>query len=95
MDKFAQILRQLPIRDTYLSSGHATHFKAQVNFDITLFEGMIYDDVVDKWLNLLEGYFRSTNFLVGKILYFHSYSLSHMLMNVGILTLTKGPWRNL
>jgi hypothetical protein len=57
MDKFAQILRQLPTGDAYLSSDHATPFKEQVNFDIPLFEGMIYDDVLDKWLNPLEGYF--------------------------------------
>jgi hypothetical protein len=29
----------------------------QINFDIPLFEGQIDVNVVDKWLNLLEGYF--------------------------------------
>ena len=57
MDNFAQILRWLPIGDAYSSSGHATPFKVQVNFDISLFEGLIDADVVDKWLNLLAGYF--------------------------------------
>jgi hypothetical protein len=38
-----------------VSIGHATPFKVHVNFDIPLFEGLIYVDVVDKWLNLLEG----------------------------------------
>jgi hypothetical protein len=33
-----------------------------VNFDIPLFEGLIDADVVDKWLNLLEGYFSVHNF---------------------------------
>jgi hypothetical protein len=33
-----------------------------VNFDISLFEGLIDVDVVDKWLNLLEGYFSVHNF---------------------------------
>jgi hypothetical protein len=33
-----------------------------VNFDIPLFEGLIDADVVDKWLNLLEGYFLVHNF---------------------------------
>jgi hypothetical protein len=33
-----------------------------VNFDIPLFEGLIDADVVDKWLNLLEGYFSFHNF---------------------------------
>ena len=31
-------------------------------FDIPLFEGLINADVVDKWLNLLEGYFSVHNF---------------------------------
>jgi hypothetical protein len=62
MDNFAQILWQLPIGDVSLSSFHATPFKVQVNFDIPLFEGMIDADVVDKWLNLLEGYFSVHNF---------------------------------
>jgi hypothetical protein len=62
MDNFAQILRRLPTGDTSSSSGHATPFKVQVNFDIPLFEGLIDADVVDKWLNLLEGYFSVHNF---------------------------------
>jgi hypothetical protein len=37
-------------------------FKVQVNFDIPLFEGLIDVDAVDKWLNLLEGYFSVHNF---------------------------------
>jgi hypothetical protein len=57
MDNFAHILRQLPIGDASSSSGHATPFKVQVNFYIPLFEGLIDADVVDKLLNLLEGYF--------------------------------------
>jgi hypothetical protein len=56
MEKFAQILRRLPTGDTSSSSGHTTPFKVQVNFDIPLFEGLIDVNVVDKWLNLLEGY---------------------------------------
>ena len=32
-------------------------FKVQVNLDIPIFEGKIDVDVVDKWINLLEGYF--------------------------------------
>jgi hypothetical protein len=62
MDNFAQILRRLPTGDTSSSRGHATPFKVQVNFDIPLFEGLIDADVVDKWLNLLEGYFSVHNF---------------------------------
>jgi hypothetical protein len=33
-----------------------------VNFLIPLFEGMIDADAVDKWLNLLEGYFLVNHF---------------------------------
>ena len=37
-------------------SGGATPFKVQVNFDIPIFDGQIDADIVDRWLNLLEGY---------------------------------------
>jgi len=62
MDNFAQILRWLPTREASSSSDHATSFKVQVNFYIPLFEGLIDADVVNKWLNLLEGYFSVHNF---------------------------------
>jgi hypothetical protein len=81
----------LPIGKTSSSSGHATPFKVQVNFDIPLFEGLIGTNVVDKWLNLLEGYFLVYNFSIGKRLLFHSSSPSPMLRIGGILTLRKGP----
>jgi hypothetical protein len=46
----------LSIGEASSSSGHATPFKLHVNFDIPLFEGMIYEDGVDKWVNLsIEG----------------------------------------
>jgi hypothetical protein len=44
-----------------LSKG-TTPFKVQINFDIPVFEGQIDTDVVDKWLNVLEGYFFVHNF---------------------------------
>jgi hypothetical protein len=72
MDNFAQILRWLPTGEASSSRGHATPFKVQVNFDIPLFEGLVDVDVVDKWLNLLEGFFRSTIFPIGKRSLFHS-----------------------
>jgi hypothetical protein len=62
MDNFAQILQRLPTGETSSSSGHATPFKVHVNFNIPLFEGLIDANVVDKWLNLLEGYFLVHNF---------------------------------
>src|SRR3984885_12995835 len=60
MDSFAQILQRLPRGDASASNSYyrnATPFKVQVNFEIPIFEGKIDADVVDKWLNLLEGYF--------------------------------------
>jgi hypothetical protein len=62
MDNFAHILRRLSTREAYSSSGHATPFKVQVNFDIPLIEGLIDADAVYKWLNLLEGHFSVHNF---------------------------------
>jgi hypothetical protein len=62
MDNFAQILQWFPTGETSSSSDHATPFKVHVNFDIQLFEGLIDADDVDKWLNLLEGYFFVHNF---------------------------------
>jgi hypothetical protein len=48
MDNFVHILRCLPTGEAYSSSGHATPFKVQVNFDIPLFEGLVDVDDVDK-----------------------------------------------
>jgi hypothetical protein len=62
MDSFVQILRRLPTGDASSSSGGPAPFKVQINFDIPIFEGRIDADVVDKWLNLLEGYFSVHNF---------------------------------
>lgn len=59
MGNFSQILWWLPTSDESSSNRHsrgATPFKVQVNFDIPIFEGLIDADVVDKWLNMLEGY---------------------------------------
>ena len=65
MDNFSQILQRLPIGGASTSSSHfggSTPFKVQVNFDIPIFEGQIDADVIDKWLNLLEGYFSVHDF---------------------------------
>jgi hypothetical protein len=62
MDNFVQILRWFPTGEESSSRGHATPFKVQVNFDIPLFEELIDVDVIDNWLNLLEGYFSVHNF---------------------------------
>jgi hypothetical protein len=42
--------------------GGVTPFKVQVNFDIPLFEGQIDVDALEKWLNMLEGYYSIQNF---------------------------------
>ena len=55
MDNFVQILRRLPTGDTSSLSGGTAPLKVQINFDIPIFEGRIDEDIVDKWLNLLEG----------------------------------------
>ena len=62
IDSFAQILQWLPTSDTSSSSGGATPFKVEINFDILIFEGQIGANVVDKWLNLLKGHFSIHNF---------------------------------
>ena len=64
-DNFAQILQRLPTRGATASSSHyggTTHFKVQVNFDIPIFDDQIDADTVDRWLNLLEGYFSVQDF---------------------------------
>jgi hypothetical protein len=66
MENFSHILQCLPITtDASSSSNHfggTSPFKVQVNFDILVFEGEIYVDALEKWLNLLEGYFSVHNF---------------------------------
>ena len=62
MDIFAQILQWLPIGDTSSSNGGIAPFKVQINFYIPIFECQINADAVNKWLNLLEGYFFVHNF---------------------------------
>jgi hypothetical protein len=62
MDNFAQILRRLSTSDASTSRGGVSPFKVQINFYIPVFKGQIDVNVVDKWLNLLEGYFYVHNF---------------------------------
>jgi hypothetical protein len=62
MEKFTQILRRLSMAVAKASTtrnhfASATPFKVQVNFVIPLFEGQIDADALEKWLNLLEGYY--------------------------------------
>ena len=65
MENFAQILQRLPTGSASASSSHSgnmTPFKVQVNFYIPIFEGQIDANFVDRWLNLLEGYFSVHDF---------------------------------
>ena len=62
MYSFAQILRWLPTGNASSSNGGVSPFKVQINFDILLFEGDIDINIVEKWLNILEGYFSIHNF---------------------------------
>jgi hypothetical protein len=66
MENFSHILQRLPIASGASSSndhfGGTSPFKVQFNFDIPVFEGQIDADTLDKWLNLLEGYFSVHNF---------------------------------
>jgi hypothetical protein len=66
MKNFSHILQLLSITtSTYSSSIHfggTSPFKVQFNFDIPIFEGQIDAYALEKWLNLLEGYFYVHNF---------------------------------
>jgi hypothetical protein len=66
MENFSHILQRLPTASNESSSrdhfGGTSPFKVQVNFDTPVFEGQIDADALDKWLNLLEGYFFVHNF---------------------------------
>jgi hypothetical protein len=65
MGNFVEILQRLPTGNASTSSSHsggATPFKVHEKFDIPIFEGQIDADVVDRWSNLLEGYFSVHDF---------------------------------
>ena len=66
MENFSHIIQCLSIEKGASSStnhfGSTSPFKVWVNFDIPLFEGQIDADALDKWLDLLEGYFSVHNF---------------------------------
>jgi hypothetical protein len=94
MDSFAQILRRLPTCDTSSSSGGSTHFKVHINFYIPIFEGQIDANVVDKWLNQLEGYFLSITFPIKKRLCLRSSKPFPMSNIGGRLSMRKRKQRN-
>jgi hypothetical protein len=62
MDNFTQIIRRLLMATIEASStsnhfGGATPFKVHINFYNPLFEGQIEANALEKWLNMLEGYY--------------------------------------
>ena len=92
MESFAQILQWLRKGDALASnnySGNATPFKVQVNLEIPIFEDQIDVDVVDKWLNLLEGYFSVHDFPAGKISLLHFLKHPPMSRTTGKPTLSR------
>jgi hypothetical protein len=95
MDNFAQILRRLPICDASTSSVGTTAFKVHINFDIHIFEDKIDADVVDKWLNLLEGYFSTHNFCNRQNITFELLKVIAMSNIGGRLSLRKMKQMNL
>ena len=97
MDNFAQILQRLPTGGASASSSHSggvTPFKVQVNFDIPIFEGQIDADAVDRWLNLLEGYFSVHDFSERRRLFLHSSKLPPMSRTGGKPTVRKRTRHN-
>jgi hypothetical protein len=66
MENFSHILQRPPIASYPSSSSNhfrgTSPFKVQVNFDIPIFECEIDADALQKWLNMLEGYFFVHNF---------------------------------
>jgi hypothetical protein len=61
MENFSHVLQRMSITTNMASSsdhfGGTSNFKVQVNFDIITFEGQIDGYSLEKWLNMLEGYF--------------------------------------
>jgi hypothetical protein len=66
MENFSHILQCLLIETCPYSLsyhfGGTSQFKVKINFDIPIFECQIDADVLEKWLNILEGYFSVHNF---------------------------------
>ena len=87
----------MPTGGAFASRSHpggATPFKLQVNFDIPIFEGQIDADVIDRWLNLLEGYFSVHDFPTERRLFLHSSKLPPMSRTGGKPTVRKRMRQN-
>jgi hypothetical protein len=97
MDKFYQILRCLPMAtEASLINNHficVMPFK--VNCDISLFEGQIDANSLEKWLNILEGYYSIQKFSDDENITFSLLNLFPMLDLGGKVTRRGTPWMNL
>lgn len=92
MDNASQILWQMPTNDASLANNHfggLVPFKLQVNLNKPIFEGQIDVDVVDKWLNLFEGYFWSIVSSIRRRLLFHCLRLLPLSRASGKCTVRK------
>ena len=97
MDNFAQIIQWIPTSGASTSNNHsggATPFKVQVNFDIPIFEVQIDAYVVDRWLNLLEGYFLVHDFFDRENIIFSLLKVAPMSRTCGKPTVRKRTRRN-
>jgi hypothetical protein len=99
MENFSHILQCLPIetvhihQTTTLEAPLLSRYRLILIFPV--FEGQIDADALDKWLNLLEGYFSVHHFSTGKRSPSHSLNLSPMSNIGGKLTGRKVPQKSL
>jgi hypothetical protein len=98
MENFSHIFQRRSIEIGASSSnshfGCTSPFKVQVNFDIPVFEVQIDADALDKWLNLLEGYFSVHNFFDRENITFALLKALSTMSNIGgKLTESKVPQR--
>ena len=76
--------------------GGTTPFKVQVNYEIIVFKGQIDVNALEKWVNLLEGYFSVYNFSDRENITFALLKfVSHVKDWWERLTVSKPPQRNL
>ena len=98
LDNFSHILQRLPIVAGASSSseqfGGTSPFKVQVNFDMPIFEDQIDVDALDKWFNLLEGYFSVNNFYDREKITFALLKALPHVKHWWKCTGRKFPWRS-
>ena len=77
----------------YLYAG-TTPFKVQVNFNIPIFHGRIDVDSIDRWLNILEGYFSVQDFFDQETITFSLLKVAPMSRTGGKPTVRERMRRN-